>query len=620
MTTRPRSDRPLSEPGIDRLLASLPRWILVGGKGGVGKTTCAAALAARSARRGRTLLLSTDPACSLADAIGTAIGGEPTQVPGHDGLFAMQLDPIAARDAFLARWRDVLVEIVDRGTYLDRDDAAALIDAALPGADETMALLAMPGIDAGGNWERVVLDTAPTGHTLRLLELPAAFEALVRLLDSMQEKHRFMVRALTHRYRTDDADRFLSEVRSDVDRVTGLLRDGERLAAVLVTRPEDVVIAETARYATALDALGVSLRAIVINAARRDADEAALRAIAPSVERWTVPLLLDAPMGIDAIEQWGLSLASRGKRRRAAVPARGASRAQGSSRDARRALRRPLLIVAGKGGVGKTTVACALAIDAAAEGSTLIVSTDPAPSLGDALDQVIGESERAVAGVPGLTARELDASEAFRRFRESYGERVDALFDSLLGGADAAADRRIVHDLMALAPPGIDEVYALATLGETLAEGRFASLIVDPAPTGHLLRLLDMPEIAMDWTHRLLRLILKYKDVVQLGETGSELLGFAKRTRGLRELLADPTRAGIVIVSLDEPLVRGETLRLSAALAARGLATTGLIWNRATDAARASEGGQWMAPALEPPPRAAARLREWADSWTRIDG
>ncbi len=539
---------------------------------------------------------------------------------GRAGLYAMQLDASAARDAFLARWREVLVTIVDRGTYLDRDDAAALVDAALPGADETMALLAIPSIDAGGSWTRVVLDTAPTGHTLRLLELPAAFDALVRLLDAMQEKHRFMVRALTHRYRADDADRFLAHVKSDVDLVTALLRDGARLAGLLVTRAEDVVIAETARYAEALAALGVSLRGLIVNAAREAAEPARLRAIAPAAERWFVPLLDNPPIGLDAIERWGELLRPGTRAGRAASRARVAKSSRTGSPNERRSLRRPLLIVAGKGGVGKTTVACALAIDAAGDGATLLVSTDPAPSLGDALDQPIGEGERDVDGVPGLVARELNATDAFRRFRESYGARVDALFDSLLGGAEAAADRRIVHDLMALAPPGVDEVYALATLGETLAEGRYTSLIVDPAPTGHLLRLLDMPEIAMDWTHRLLRLILKYKDVVHLGDTGADLLSFAKRTRALRELLADPARAGVVVVALDEPLVRGETLRLSSALAARGLTTTGQIWNRVTGAAPVQDAGQWMAPAIEPPPRGVARLRTWANSWTRIDG
>src|SRR5918999_6247748 len=99
---------------LDLLLDALPAWTLVGGKGGVGKTTCAAAVAARSAERGaRTLLLSTDPAGTLGDAIGAALTAEPEPVAGHASLSAMQLDAKAARDAFLGRWRETLISILD---------------------------------------------------------------------------------------------------------------------------------------------------------------------------------------------------------------------------------------------------------------------------------------------------------------------------------------------------------------------------------------------------------------------------------------------------------------------------------------------------------------------------
>src|SRR5687767_15899623 len=100
--------------------------------------------------------------------VGMRLGPMPAPVPGRDRLSAMQLDASAAREAFLARWRETLVTILDRGTYLDDDDIAGLIDAALPGADEAMALLTLAGLTDEGKWERIVIDTAPTGHTLRL--------------------------------------------------------------------------------------------------------------------------------------------------------------------------------------------------------------------------------------------------------------------------------------------------------------------------------------------------------------------------------------------------------------------------------------------------------------------
>ena len=142
--------------GIDALLASLPAWTIVGGKGGVGKTTCAAALAVRSAIGGaRTLALSTDPAGTLADALGSRLAGDPRPLDEVRALWASQLDANAARTAFLERWGGVLGTIIDRGTYLDREDIQGLIDATLPGIDETMAVLALADLGDHGDRERV---------------------------------------------------------------------------------------------------------------------------------------------------------------------------------------------------------------------------------------------------------------------------------------------------------------------------------------------------------------------------------------------------------------------------------------------------------------------------------
>ena len=214
----------------------------------------------------------------------------------------------------------------------------------------------------------------------------------------------------------------------------------------------------------------------------------------------------------------------------------------------------------------------------------------------------------------------MDATAAFTRLRDTYQSRIDALFETLIRrGVDVAADRAMVRDLLALAPPGVDELFALSTLGDALFEGRFRRVIVDPAPTGHLLRLLEMPAIALDWSHRIMRLMLKYRDVVGLGETAQELLDFAKRTRALDALLHDGAQCGLVLVSLDEALVRTETTRLAAAVRARGIDVAAIIWNRverplrplpATVAAR-----QFVAEEVQPPPIGARAIREWSLSW-----
>ena len=616
---------------LDPLLDSLPRWILVAGKGGVGKTTAAAALAARSAARGHlTLLLSTDPARSLGAALGAEIGATPAPLAERARLCVMQLDAQHERDAFLQRWRSVLVTILDRGTYLNPDEVAGFVDDALPGADEAMAVLALLELERDSRWERIIVDTAPTGHTLRLLSLPETFRALIALLDTMQGKHRFMVQALAHRYRSDDADAFLTDMQERIDALRGTLADSSRTAVALVTRLEPVVIAETARYASALEELSIAIGALIVNAvppATRGARRIGLddlATIAPAVPRLTIPRLARSPSGLAEIEslfEGGITAGAESTRRvaprEAAVPA--------PVHPSVVTLLRPLMIIAGKGGVGKTTVACGLGVSLARTGAPiLVVSSDPAPSVADVLVQTVPDEDVEVDDAPGCWARQMDATAAFERFRERYAARVDAVFDHLMTGPlNLTHDRAVARDLLTLAPPGIDELYALVTLGELLAEGRYATIIVDPAPTGHLLRLLEMPALALSWTHRLMRLMLEYKEVAGLGEAAREVLDFAKRTRALREMMVDPARAAIVVVANDEPLVRDESERLVGACRARGLEVGAVVWNRGSSSTRPLSGAgvprQFVAPPLSPGPRGSPALRSWCATWRPLD-
>ena len=586
-------------------------------------------------------------------------------------LSAMQLDPGAARSAFLGRWRDTIVTIIDRGTYLDIEDIAGLVDASFPGADEIFGLLVLarlltPGEskDARSPWTRFVIDTAPTGHTLRLLALPDTFAAVISLLDTMQAKHRFMVSALTHRYRRDVADDFLDEMRRTLGRLRSALGDSARAGAVLVTRAEPVVTSETVRYAGALRELGISVVAIVVEALRSaDAGAAAalneLWGMTPGGGLFALPRIDPPPVGLreSSLALGKMALApgvqvSGGRKVRGAGKGlrkerqseigwkSGGAPQRANRRDpAQRSileLLRTLTIVGGKGGVGKTTVSCALAIlSALAEnnsGDTLLVSTDPAPSIGDALG--IPTSRWAQSGPetldtpPRLHVWQMDAATAFRELRDRYRERIDALFDALMGRSiDAVHDRAILRDLLALAPPGVDELYALASLGEALETGRYARIIVDPAPTGHLLRLIELPVLALDWSHRLMRLIMKYRDVAGLGDAAQDLINFSRRTRALDRLLHDRSRAGVVLVSLGEPVVVAETERLAERLRMTGVSILGEVRNRGQPsdrtASRLAGPGSipdaarpiFLAPELDRPPIGVATIRDWCQRW-----
>jgi arsenite/tail-anchored protein-transporting ATPase len=289
------------------------------------------------------------------------------------------------------------------------------------------------------------------------------------------------------------------------------------------------------------------------------------------------------------------------------------------ARDGDRVRTTGITIVAGKGGVGKTTTSCALAIRSADAGSnTLLVSTDPAPSIADALNLEITSDPQPVTR--NLTVQQLDATRAFAEFRDTYRDRIDALFEGIAGrGVDVAHDREIIRDLFALAPPGIDELYALTVIGEELESGRFETIVIDPAPTGHLLRLLDMPQLAVAWSHQLMRLMLKYRDVVSLGDAAQELLDFARRTRAFDVRLHDGMQSTAIVVALDEPLVREETSRLARELADRSVTVGGIIWNRASASTRPLPTGhhipQLFAPPADPPPVGIDAIREWSKEW-----
>src|SRR5205085_2001350 len=185
-----------------------------GGKGGVGKTTAASAAALflldTAAPDEQVLLFSTDPAHSLSDSLGVTVGDRLLEVArrGRARLVAYEMDAGAALAEFKTKHRAVLGEIAARGTLLDEADINALLDLSLPGMDEVMALFELSELDRAGEFARVVVDTAPSGHTARLLRLPETFAHMVATLDRMSEKHRYIIAQFARRTRAplDEVD------------------------------------------------------------------------------------------------------------------------------------------------------------------------------------------------------------------------------------------------------------------------------------------------------------------------------------------------------------------------------------------------------------------------------
>src|SRR5688572_15041244 len=164
-----------------------------------------------AAAHGRTLLITTDPASSLSAVLDVPVDAEPALVPGTQHLCAANVDAKRAFGRWLSQRRDLVATIAVRGTYLDDEDVARLLKLSLPGIDEVVGLLevvrmARNGEPGAARFDRVVVDTAPTGHTLRLLAAPALLGRVARLLDSLQSHHRAVVSALRGSYSGDAAD------------------------------------------------------------------------------------------------------------------------------------------------------------------------------------------------------------------------------------------------------------------------------------------------------------------------------------------------------------------------------------------------------------------------------
>jgi arsenite/tail-anchored protein-transporting ATPase len=623
------------------------------GKGGVGKTTCAAGAAlALSRRRTRTLLVSTDPAHSLADVLGKRLSASPRLVRGS--LYAAEMDADRALSRWLGARERVLRVIASRGTYLDDEDIDALFRLSLPGVDELVGLIELRRLASG--FEEVVVDTAPTGHTLRLLAMPATLAKLAQVLDDLQAKHRAMARSLRGSVRSDAADALIDELQEEARALAALLRS-ENAEFHWVTLAEELALAETVDGVASLRAAGLRVVRLIANrlsplpdgpcpmCEARRSEQARVLEAALDVELpvQAVPEQRHEPRGLQDLAAVGRLLSAKAAsvgRSSPAVAAEPIQRPRGAPAwlDQLAPKGTRLIFFGGKGGVGKTTAAAAAALSIARRGGrVLLLSTDPAHSLGDVLGIPVGDQEREVE--PGLWARELDGAQALEQRRARHRAAVEELFATLRGGSrfDAPYDRAVMEDLIDLAPPGLDELFALLAVIEALQ--RHDIVVVDTAPTGHALRLLELVGKAREWVQALLQILLKYRRVTGLGEVARDLTETARDLRNLKEILADGGRARFVAVTRPAALPRLETGRLLAGLRRLRLSAPAVLVNALTrpgcsrcrraaagekrelDQLRRIRRGWAMlgAPRVAPGPRGAAALERFAGTWTRME-
>ena len=261
----------------------MTRFVPYGGKGGVGKTTCAAATGLALANAGHeTLVLSTDPAHSLADAFGESLSGEPRQY--GENLWLAELDPADHEAAYRSMAATFAGQLREVGIRLSDEDAAEiLLSGVAAGGEEITALDTIAEYAESDRWEYVVLDTAPTGHTLRLLSLPetlaTAMETTLklrgqvqRLADSARQVFLGPYYYATGRRESDETDEFVA-FEERMERVGCLLADPDRTTFRVVTQPETMVIRETERLVARLREAGIPVRTLVVNGILEGIDE-----------------------------------------------------------------------------------------------------------------------------------------------------------------------------------------------------------------------------------------------------------------------------------------------------------------------------------------------------------
>jgi len=251
--------------GLKGLKDASLKLILFGGKGGVGKTTCASAAALYLAEDFKTLILSTDPAHSLADSLGQKLGDQPKEIKGVKNLSALEVNAENALSKFKTEHEDQIRKIVETGTNLDAEDIDSVFALPIPGMDEVMGFKTMIDLIDEAKFDKYVVDTAPTGHALRLLTSPKLLDDWVKVMAKMRWKYRYMVERFAGKYNGDEGDDFLLSMKKIVKKMEELLRDPNRCEFIAVTIPEDMAILETERLISNLSQYGVTVRQLVIN-------------------------------------------------------------------------------------------------------------------------------------------------------------------------------------------------------------------------------------------------------------------------------------------------------------------------------------------------------------------
>jgi len=253
---------------LNGLLEKPLQFIIFGGKGGVGKTTMSAALALKFAeahKDKKVLIFTTDPAPSLGDSFGQELSNKPAKINGAQNLWAMEIDAKAVLEEFKEKYGEDILDILRQGTYLEDKEAEEMFTLDIPGLDEIMGLKKITDFMESQEYDLYIVDTAPTGHTLRLLTLPDLLDNWIKFLAGLRWKYHYIIERASGRKRIESADKFLLEMKKTVKKVKSLLQDPIKTEFVVVTIAEAMGVAETEDLISSLEKSRIPSHYIIIN-------------------------------------------------------------------------------------------------------------------------------------------------------------------------------------------------------------------------------------------------------------------------------------------------------------------------------------------------------------------
>lgn len=519
-------------------------FIFFSGKGGVGKTSMACTHAVRYADEGkRTLIITTDPASNLADIFEQPIGHHVTQIRDVPNLYAMEIDPNIATQEYIdqamapirAAFPPQLVQVME-------EQMSGPCTAEVAAFDRFTDFLDMPA-DNGAIFNVVIFDTAPTGHTIRLLELPAEWSHSIETASTGSGQTCLGPAAA------------IQDAKLKYERALAAMRQSSQTTFVFVLHPEAISIKETRRAIDELRKLNIENFRLIINgiippeavqnplfAARAEMQRHYLAEIEASLlyPKQCMDLLVGEIKGVEQLRQVGNAYFDGIAATYSPLSVEGKPVEKITSLDDIRALLQPnghrrTLFFAGKGGVGKTVASCITAVWLARQGyKTLLLTTDPAAHLGDVLGVPVGAEPAAVPGMENLWVVNIDAKAA----ADTYKARI--LDDARQRGRPESAIQIMAEELDS---PCTEEMAAFDKFIEYASQEGWQAVVFDTAPTGHTLRLLELP---MDWSKQIDVKVFASVDTTAADDVAKQRFG------KVIEMMRDPDQSAFAFVMYPE--------------------------------------------------------------------